>query len=195
MKHSESNKKQPLSLLKHFVTENTARTVAARAKSTKQKSAILRTKFFTKNIIRLPLACLFSDTVGTHYQREYYMMTQSKILVSFSILLLTAQLSASEPKEHKQKFNPVKTDGQELELKGHAAAATTLAIAGGTLFSGAADGTIKEWDLETGSCTATFEGHTKPVHAIAVHPKATHVVSGADDGSHLWNIRTKTCIP
>ena len=37
------------------------------------------------------------------------------------------------------------------------------------------------WDLETGKCIKTLEGHTSYVLSVAISPDARAVLSGSDD--------------
>ena len=41
-------------------------------------------------------------------------------------------------------------------------------LGGGRLASGSGDQTIKVWDLATGACAATLEGHSNGVPSLAV---------------------------
>ena len=41
--------------------------------------------------------------------------------------------------------------------------------------------TPRVWDLESGSCTKTLEGHTNWVRSVAISPDGKTVVSGSDD--------------
>ena len=61
--------------------------------------------------------------------------------------------------------------------------------------SGAYDGTLKVWDLETGRCLRTLEGHADSVFACVFSPDGARVVSGADDGTlKVWDIETGRCL-
>jgi WD40 repeat protein len=56
--------------------------------------------------------------------------------------------------------------------------------------SGSADGTIKLWDVPSGTLRATFLGHWGPMHAV-FSPDEKMVVSGGRDGTiRFWNANT-----
>jgi WD40 repeat protein len=53
------------------------------------------------------------------------------------------------------------------------------------------DGTIKLWDLHTGKCICTLEGHTAPVSCLAFGSNGQQIVSGSYDRTiKLWDINT-----
>ena len=43
------------------------------------------------------------------------------------------------------------------------------------------DKTIKEWDLRTGICLVTLEGHSGDVYSVAYNHDSTKVISGSGD--------------
>lgn len=54
---------------------------------------------------------------------------------------------------------------------------------------------IKLWDLETGECLKTLEGHSNSVMSIALSPDDQLLVSGSyDETAKLWNIETGECL-
>ena len=60
---------------------------------------------------------------------------------------------------------------------------------GKTVVSGSNDSTLKVWDLETGQCRATLEGHTEGIWGVAVTPDGKTVVSGSDDNTlRVWDL-------
>ncbi len=62
------------------------------------------------------------------------------------------------------------------------------------MVSGSADKTLKVWDLETGKCRATLEGHTNDVVSVAVTPDGKTVVSAsADKTLKVWDLETGRC--
>ncbi|MCX6583040.1 MAG: hypothetical protein NT166_22920 [Candidatus Aminicenantes bacterium] len=52
---------------------------------------------------------------------------------------------------------------------------------GKRVVSGSKDTTLKVWDLQTGRCLATFEGHTSDVYGVAVTPDGRRAVSASAD--------------
>ena len=59
------------------------------------------------------------------------------------------------------------------------------ALQDGRLASGSADAMIKIWDLATGACVATLEGHEHAVCSLAVLDEGRRLASGSD-GIKIW---------
>lgn len=66
----------------------------------------------------------------------------------------------------------------------------------GTLIATASfDQTVKLWDLETGACLRTFQGHIAPVVGVAISPDGTTIASASYDQTvKLWDISTGDCL-
>src|SRR5207344_2707268 len=61
--------------------------------------------------------------------------------------------------------------------------------------SGGDDGTVKVWDLTTGTATATLEGHTGSVWGVAISADGTRAVSASADATvKVWDIATRDVI-
>jgi guanine nucleotide-binding protein subunit beta-2-like 1 protein len=86
-------------------------------------------------------------------------------------------------------------DGDKLgvakrRLKGHSHYVQDVAISSDGQFalSGSWDGTLRLWDLNTGTTTRNFYGHTKDVLSVAFSADNRQIVSGSRDKSiNLWN--------
>src|SRR5436309_930066 len=76
-------------------------------------------------------------------------------------------------------------------LRGHAGLVYSIAFApdGKTLASGSVDGTVKLWEVGTGSELATLKGHTDWVYSVAFAPDGKTLASGSTDGTvKLWEV-------
>ena len=61
--------------------------------------------------------------------------------------------------------------------------------------SGNAGNILRLWDLGTGACLRTFEGHTNRVTAVAVTPDGRFALSGSMDNTlRLWDLGTGACL-
>ena len=57
------------------------------------------------------------------------------------------------------------------------------------LVSGSGDGTIRLWDLETGTSTKTIADHTDVVYSLSISPNGQTLASGSGDGTiKLWQL-------
>nr|AXV46582.1 WD40 repeat-containing protein [Arthrobacter sp.] len=53
------------------------------------------------------------------------------------------------------------------------------------------DGTVRLWDLATGTTLHTLEGHTHEVTAVAVTPDGTRAITTSRDGTaRLWDLES-----
>ena len=63
------------------------------------------------------------------------------------------------------------------------------------IVSGGGDNTIKVWDIKTGNCLNTLEGHKHFIWAIDVLQKLQIIVSGSQDNTiKFWDIKTGECL-
>jgi predicted NACHT family NTPase len=54
---------------------------------------------------------------------------------------------------------------------------------------------VRLWDVATGRCLRTFEGHTQMVYAVALSPDGRLALSGSQDQSvRLWEVATGRCL-
>lgn len=57
------------------------------------------------------------------------------------------------------------------------------------------DGTVKLWDLRTGTHIQTIEGHADVIHTVYLNPSGTLLLTGSRDAAvKLWDIRKNSCI-
>jgi WD40 repeat protein len=91
-------------------------------------------------------------------------------------------------------------------LKGHLSAVRAIAFSsqGGTanrdelaglLASGSSDGTVKLWNLATGTCLHTFQGHHSRIWGLALHPDGNTIASGSFDHTvRIWQCDREDCL-
>jgi WD40 repeat protein len=54
---------------------------------------------------------------------------------------------------------------------------------------------LRVWDLETGRCLRTLEGHTEGVCSVALTPDGRRAVSGGKDGTlRVWDVESGECL-
>ncbi len=60
---------------------------------------------------------------------------------------------------------------------------TSVAISpdGKKIVSGSWDKAVKVWDVASGKCDATLEGHSLCVYSVATSPDGKKIVSGSED--------------
>ncbi|WP_404789143.1 hypothetical protein [Altericista sp. CCNU0014] len=91
-------------------------------------------------------------------------------------------------------------------LKGHLSAVRAIAFnarslsinpneLAGLLASGSSDGTVKLWDLSTGTCLRTFQGHRSRIWGLAMHPDGHTIASGSFDHTvRIWQPDREDCL-
>ena len=74
----------------------------------------------------------------------------------------------SVPSEEPEEWEPIAV--LERKLEGHTSLVRSVAVSpdGKWTASGSEDKTVKIWDLETGECRATLEGHEAAVRSVSV---------------------------
>lgn len=69
--------------------------------------------------------------------------------------------------------------------------ASAISADGQALATGGVDGAVRLWDLATGKCEHTLEGHQGKVHCMAFSPDQESLVSGGEFSELLvWNLET-----
>ena len=61
-------------------------------------------------------------------------------------------------------------------------------LPGNKLASGSADNTIKIWDIVTGKCEQTLEGHQDFVRSICILPKNKLASCSIDKTIKIWDL-------
>ena len=55
--------------------------------------------------------------------------------------------------------------------------------------------TVKLWDVETGACSLTLQGHSSAVLAVALHPDGRRAMSASrDETLKVWDLETGVCL-
>jgi WD40 repeat protein len=103
--------------------------------------------------------------------------------LALTIALALAASGCGGPKQHSclRTFN-----GHEGVI-----CSITLTPDGKEIVSGAADGKIKFWDVESGQCQRTLDGHVEWVQSVALSSDGRFLVSGGrDDLVKLWDVKS-----
>ena len=65
---------------------------------------------------------------------------------------------------------------------------------GSRVASGSDDNTVRVWEVQTGQCQHTLEGHSSSVLSVAFSPDGSRVASGSDDNTvRVWDVKTGQC--
>ncbi len=86
-------------------------------------------------------------------------------------------------------------EGDEIQLMQDDFLSTSLAFSpkGDVVASGTVDRVVKLWDIRSGDCIGTFEGHTYPVLSLSFSPDGNQLVSGSGDTTLIiWDMENKT---
>lgn len=79
-------------------------------------------------------------------------------------------------------------------LQGHSSTVRcAIALSSKKAITSSRDTTLKIWDVETGACEATLEGHTGTVRSMARHGDLVVSVS-YDNDARIWSLEKKECV-
>jgi WD40 repeat protein len=77
----------------------------------------------------------------------------------------------------------------EREGKKIPAAQAPEPVGGAFLVTGSRDNSIKIWNVSTGACILTLNGHDSWVRQVMFHPSGQYIVSSSDDTSiRVWDL-------
>jgi WD40 repeat protein len=82
-------------------------------------------------------------------------------------------------------------EADEMQLMQDEFLSTSLAFSpkGDIVASGTVERVVKLWDIRSGECVGTLEGHTYPVLSLAFSPDGTQLVSGSGDTTLvIWDL-------
>jgi WD40 repeat protein len=95
----------------------------------------------------------------------------------------------------KESLRDAWVKGSLVEHSGRVAS-VCLSTNGQYALSGSFDNTLKLWDVATGRCLRTFEGHTNVVFSVCLSADGRHALSGSRDKTlRLWDVATGHCLP
>ncbi|GAB1519810.1 SCF ubiquitin ligase complex subunit cdc4 [Rhizoctonia solani] len=110
------------------------------------------------------------------------------------------------PRRGDPEYRCVSADGEDVDpaeddanrnpyhvrlLSGHTHAVRALAAHGRTLISGSYDTTVRVWDIITGECKWTLDGHSQKVYSVVLDPQRNQAMSGSMDGTvRIWSLAT-----
>lgn len=79
---------------------------------------------------------------------------------------------------------------QVLELKGHTAVVTSIAIDAprNRCAKSSHDGTIRLWEMQTGECLHVYRGHHSDIASVDISTEGRLLPSAGADGIAVWNI-------
>ncbi|NET06267.1 MAG: protein kinase [Symploca sp. SIO2B6] len=70
-----------------------------------------------------------------------------------------------------------------------------LSLDGSYILSGGNDKTLKLWEVATGKCLHSFEGHADAVQSVCLSPDERYALSGSRDQTlKLWEVATGKCL-
>ncbi|MHA3964306.1 MAG: WD40 repeat domain-containing protein [Candidatus Thorarchaeota archaeon SMTZ1-45] len=88
-------------------------------------------------------------------------------------------------------------NGEEMQRMQDEFLCTSIAFSprGDIVASGSVERVVKLWDIRTGDCIATLEGHEYPVLALAFSPDGNKLVSGSGDTTlMIWDVENHSRI-
>ena len=88
-------------------------------------------------------------------------------------------------------------DTQKIVLKGHDIQVMSVAVSsdGNVLVSGAADQTLRLWEIDTAKQLQVLKGHTAPVQSVSFSPGDRSIASGSYDRTiRIWDTKSGNTI-
>jgi WD40 repeat protein len=82
-----------------------------------------------------------------------------------------------------------------LKLEGNRYSAVSVSPDGRLAVSGSRGNTLQVWDLESGACLRTLEGHKDQVSSVSMSPDGRRAVSASWDNTlRVWDLRSGACL-
>ncbi len=77
----------------------------------------------------------------------------------------------------------------------HANSVSSVALTpDGRLALTGSDGTGRLWELASGRCLGTLEGHTDDIQSVALTPDGRLALTGSEDSTRLWELASGRCL-
>lgn len=94
-------------------------------------------------------------------------------------------------------FDSSLVDERNIFPQGHSSRVNSVVYSPDSrkILSASGDGTIKEWDIQTGRCVKTLVGHSHWVNSVVYSPDGKKVLSASDDKTiKEWKLETGRCV-
>ena len=109
--------------------------------------------------------------------------------------------TSDRPRQRRRTDAPQQPDMVKLKtqiLEGHSSDVQVYSVSfspdGTKVASGSSDKMVKLWDVTSGECLHTFEGHSDDVWSVSFSPDGTKVASGSYREMKLWDVTSGACL-
>jgi WD40 repeat protein len=112
----------------------------------------------------------------------------------YAVLLAACRPVDTGAWEHEIPFGTIPAKPFSL---GHIGGVRSVGLSGDgrRAVSGSADKTVRMWDVDTGHCLRTLEGHKHPVLSVGLSGDGRRAISGSEDKTvRVWDVETGLCL-